>query len=569
MSAESAAPWVNASGLADEQVVGSVREVAAQLSDWVATTNGGRSRNAASLLNRAGYAEPGDFYTSVDVARRAVARDDIVSAVADVTEALAYQGISWEGDDADQADAFNQINVDLDLDSFVRAAHREMFTCSQVIVASWWARKTYTVRGYSPPKQTPLEESVDPITGMPKFAEPRDPLTHRPLKPRRGAKRRKTYDLYAPTRLTILDPRRVVPIAASLWGSERLAWQATKAEIEVWTGLGDLLSEDLTMATLIRGQYIPGAAEKASMEAMGIDTTALLELNGDRVWRHSAPKADYAPFPDIRLASVFSQLDLKAQLMAADRVNLVGAANYILLVKKGDKDSPAYPEEIDNLKDGFKVLAKLPVIVSDHRLDIEIITPATDSTLSSGKYDTIDRRIAARLLGAPFTAVESAGAVETTATSRMIARKLENERHQLKRFIEANIAKRVTDANEGVITAGAPSLAFTPRNVALDNDSQIVQAVMALRTQKEISRETVLEYFGFDQDVEMQRRIYEEESGADEIFGTKVPFDSPANGAPPVNAGGLPPGAFGPTGGRPTGGGTPPANATKPPAKKG
>lgn len=64
---------------------------------------------------------------------------------------------------------------------------------------------------------------------------------------------------------------------------------------------------------------------------------------------------------------------------------------------------------------------------------------------------------------------------------------------------------------------------------------------MSLRTQRELSRESTLEFFGFDQEVEAQRRLNEEESGMDNIFGSQVPFSSPqmdgAQGGRPFGGG--------------------------------
>ena len=235
-------------------------------------------------------------------------------------------------------------------------------------------------------------------------------------------------------------------------------------------------------------------------------------------------------------------------------------------MRKGSDQYPAEQSEVDNLKENFKVLAKIPVIISDHRLEIQIITPAQDYTLNAEKYDVLDRRILSRLLGS-LTTSSSGQRNETTITvARFVGRLLESRRLMLKRTIEKEVARAIVDANPGKFD-DEPNLAFTPRQIQLDADQQIVQAILAMRTQKELSRETLLEFFGFDQQVEAQRRINEEESGMDEIFGTAIPFDSPANGmaggAPVQNAGGVPPaaqGAAGAAGGKPTGGGTPKQN---------
>lgn len=556
--------YVNMSGLDDALISGKMREVASQITRWVEDTRGTQARS--SLFDRSAYQAPDNPYNQMKIARAAMANDDVVSGAAEVTEGLIFQGIKWESEEPDDADIFNQISKTLDLDSYVRSAYRELFTTSQVVTASWWGWKTYKVRGRSNPDELPLEKKVDPTTGVEAFEEPRDPKTNRPAKRPKGVKRKKEYKVWAPVALTVLDSTKVVPVGNMMWGRERLAWQASRAEIEAFES-----GADVTMENLFLGRYVVAerSAEEKELMELGVDTKRLLELNPMYVWRHCVTRANYQRFPEVRLKSVFKLLDLKQQLMEADRVSLIGAANYILLVKKGTKDDPAYPEEIQNLRENFDVVAKLPVIISDHRLEIEIIVPSQDYTLDKEKYDLLDARILSRLLGA--TSISSSGQrnENSLTVARGIARQLETKRHMLKRSLEHHIAEAVCEHPFNVkgdkpLFEDEPNLAFTPRNVQLDNDSQIVQAVMALRTQKEISRETILEYFGFDQAVEAQRREFEEASGLDDVFQTAVPFDG--QGGQTANAGGTPPPASvsGAQGGRPTGGGSPTKDSTKP-----
>lgn len=558
--------YVNMSGLDDALVMGKMREVASQITRWVEDTRGTQGRS--SLFDRSAYQVPDNPYNQMKIARQAMANDDVVSGAAEVTEGLIFQGIKWESEEPDDADIFNQISKTLDLDSYVRQAYRELFTTSQVITASWWGWKTYKVRGRSNPEELPLEKSTDPATGVVAYEEPRDPKTLRPMKRPKGVKRKRQYRVWAPVAMTVLDSLKVVPVGNLMWGRERLAWQASREEMKSFEE-----GTDLTMETLFLGRYVVAerSAEEKELMGLGVDTKRLLELNPMYVWRHCVTKANYQRFPEIRLKSIFKLLDLKQQLMEADRVALIGAANYILLVKKGTKEDPAYPEEIANLKENFDVVAKLPVIISDHRLEIEIIVPSQDYTLDKEKYDLIDARILSRLLGA--TSISSSGQrnENSLTVARGIARQLETKRHMLKRSLEHHIAESVVEHpfNQGAdgkaLFEDEPNLAFTPRNVQLDNDNQIVQAVMSLRTQKEISRESILEYFGFDQAVEAQRREFEEASGLDDVFQTQVPFDGQGGGG---NAGGTPPpppaAVSGAQGGRPSGGGSPTKNATKP-----
>jgi len=530
--------WVNATGIESGILETSVNHVAREIANWVSTTQG---RMRSSLFDRQAYIAPDNPYKMMRVSRKAVENDDVVGGVCDVTEGLMFQGIKWEDEDPDTADVFNQINRDLDMDTFARQWHREDFKYSQVVVGVWWGRKEYTVRG-----RTRVEDKeADPV------ADPTNPAGQKP-KMKQGPRRRKKYSIVCPVALTFLDPMKVVPLQPGPFGQDRLAWHATDAEYASYSAALDGKYMDDLMSEFFDGK-VTGLSkdEEAVLASWNIDPKRLIFLSSRNVFRYTRTKMSYERFPANRLRSVFPLLDLKQQLLEADRVNLVGAANYILLVKKGDKDDPADQEELDNLQENFKVVAKLPVIVGDHRLNIEIITPDQTYVLDSEKYDTLDRRILSRVMGALTISTSGQRNESTLTVARGVARLLENRRHMMKRAMEIQIARAVVDhpANEGKFES-EPNLTFTPRNVQLDADSTVVQQIMALRTQKELSRETVLEYFGFDQATEAQRREFEEDSGLDDIFQTHVPFSAAGPDGQPIA-----PQTSGAAGGRPAGGG--------------
>lgn len=501
-----------------------MRQIAAQLSRWV--DNAKAVTNRSSMFDRGAYVAPDNPYRQMAIARKAVTDDDVVSAAAEVTEALAFSGVKWESREPDEADVFNQMAGEMNLDALVRKIHRERFTYSQTILGFWWGHGTFKVRG----------------------------------KTTKGNERKKTYDVWYPKAVTTLDPTKVVPVGMLAFGQERLAWQATPQEIEQYQRVLDGTLQDDLMSRFYAGQYVVADTDELQeLSALGVDVSRLVLLNDAYIKRHTDTKQDFARFPDVRMRRVFKLLDLKQQLMEADRVTLIGAANYILLVRKGSKEDPAYPEEIQNLRENFDYVAKLPVIISDHRLEIEIITPKQDFTLQSEKYDVLDSRIAAAVLGL-FTVVNAYPGISADSSiqqGRIIAKGLENSRHMIRRFLEKEIAKAVVEhpRNAGVFKH-EPNLAYVPAHVALDDDTGWAQAIMALRTQKELSRESVLEYFGFDQEVEAMRRTLEEDV-YDDIFQTVVPFSSP-DGQPPAAQG-----AAGAKGGRPAGGGTPTKNPSK------
>lgn len=518
-------PFVNRSGLGDTIIRESdgMREVANKLSRWV--DNARTATGKSSMFDRGAYTPPNNPYEEMLTARHAVEHDDIVGGVSEVTESFAFGGVKWEGRSEDEADIFNQINRDIDLDRLIRQMWRETYTYSQFVVAAIWDYRTYRVRGRT----------------------------------KDGGKRRKEYTVYCPVRVEIIDSTKVVPIAHGPLGSDLLAWCSTNQEVEHWTRArkGDVV--DPVLEQFFIGQYEPNSQEAAELARWGVDVKNLLTMNPGMVWRHTLTRASHERFAPVRLKSLFRQLDLKQQLMQADRAMLIGAANYILLVRKGDEKTPAHPTEISNLKENFNFIAKLPVVISDHRLQIDIIAPKVDFTLQSERYNLLDTRIMTRLLGTLSLGGQGQRNETNVTLSRAVGRNMENRRHMIARDIEKNIGRAIYNhpRNKGQFEEGdEPSLVFVPRNIALDIDASIIQSMMSLRQSKEISRETILEYFGLDQATEAQRREMEDEV-YDDIFGTIVPHGGEAenNPAAPGGGGGGTPSQNGRTGGRPKGGG--------------
>jgi hypothetical protein len=474
-----------------------VREVAYQLQQWVEDSRA--ATNRSSMFQRGKWVSSDNVYDQMRTARAAVKDDDVVANMSEVTEGLALEGVKWECDDFDTTDVFNQMAAEQNLDKIVRQIWKEEYTYSQCYLGFWWDWGTFTVRG----------------------------------KTSAGNKKKKTFKVWFPRAVTVLDATKIVPVGLLAFGQERFAWQATRNEIGSYNAvtLGEL--QDELMTRFYSGQYmVRDEDELLELTQLRIDIQRLLLLDDRYVKRHCLTRADYERFPDVRLKSIFRLLDMKQQLMEADRVSLIGAANYILLVKKGDAADPAYPEEITNLKENYQTLAKLPVIFSDHRLSVEIITPKQDFTLHKDKYETLDVRIAQRVLNTMTAPSSSGGASSKTALAmgRPVARGMENRRHMMRRFLERELSKAVVEHpdNAGQFDV-VPSLTFSPPNIQLDQDAAVVNAIAQARTMNEISRESYLEYLGFDQDVEAMRRSMEK-LRYDDVFETRIPFSSPGTG---------------------------------------
>jgi hypothetical protein len=554
----------NYSGLPDEMLRKdpAMQSLARELSRWSDSLRAAQQRG--NMFDRAAYTPPNNVYDEMRAARTALEHDDIVSGVADITESFAFQGMKWESTEADEADVFNQWAGEIDMDSLMRRMWREEYCTSQVVVAAKWGWREYTVRGRTSDRAE--EEGED---GQPPAPPQLDPMTGQPIeKPKKkGRKRRKKYRLWVPTQLSVLDSTKIVPVGHSPVGPERLAWCASKAEMGYWQSVQDGRIVDLDMELFYLGQYKPPREEAERLSKMGVPTDRLLLLNPEMVWRHTLTKADYEAFPQIRMKSIFGLLDLKRQLVNADRASLIGAANYILLVKKGTDDRPATQEEVDNLRDNYNFIAKMPVIISDHRLEIQIIAPKIDLTLQSEKYDVLDTRILMRLLGTLSLGARGQRNETNLTLSHAVARMMENRRHMMKRTLEKRLAKAIVEhplnkKGETQTITEEPNLVFLPRHVTLGFDAALLQAMMSLRTQREISRETILEQFGLDQATEAMRMEHEEEV-YDDVFKTQIPFAGGGFGQQPGQGDTGDPTANGRQGGRPLGGGEPSKDATK------
>lgn len=538
--------------------------LAREISRWQDNLRSAQQRG--SMFDRGAFTPPQNPYDEMRAARTAMETDDIVSGVADITESFAFQGMKWESTESDEADVFNQWSAEVNMDGLLRRIWREEYALSQVVIAMQWGWRDYQVRGRMTSETQDEEhdaERLDQLTdqqmGVPTLPDK--------VKKPKGRKRRKKYRLWVPTNLTVLDATKIVPVAFSPIGPEKLAWCATEAEIGYWKQVEDGRIVDLEMSNFYVGKYNPPRGERERLAKMGVPVDRLLLLNPELVFRHTLTKGDYEAFPQMRMKSIFGLLDLKRQLMNADRAALIGAANYILLVKKGTDDRPGTQEEVDHLKENYNFIAKMPVIISDHRLTIEIISPKIDLTLQAEKWDLVDTRILMRLLGTLSLGARGQRNETNVTLSHAVARMMENRRHMMKRAIESRIAKAIVDhpknkkAGDQKQIEEEPNLVFMPRHVTLGFDAALLQAMLSLRTQREISRETILEQFGLDQATEAMRMEHEEEF-FDEIFKTQIPFAAPGAGGPGgMNTGD--PTANGRQGGRPQGGGEPSGDTTK------
>jgi len=466
-------------------------EVAA-LVRWSINTQAPAQGRHGSLFERDRYITPQSIFDQMRVAKDAAENDDTVGGVVDSTESLAFTRMSFLAEDEDEEDVWNQIAGDLDLDSRLREMWRELFVCSQFYAITWFGKKTYKVRGDT----------------------------------QKGNAKRRTFDnLTVPLGLSIMDPHKVIPVGGLLFNQDQLAYIGTRFEEDMLqaAALNDPGADELARQIIVK-KYEPDLLERRILGEQGVPVDYLYLLNPDNVWRHTATRSQYERFASVRMKSVFALLDLKEQLRQMDRAHLIGGTNFIILVKKGSDQLPAKPEEIANLQASVRTVARVPVIVGDHRLSVEIITPKTDNTLLAERYNTIDARITARLYQMFMTGNFAAGAKndDSIKLAKVVARGMESRRHLLRRTIERKVIKVTMDKNPDL--KSTPKLRFHPSRIDLTFDAALVQFLIDVRDRGDMSRESYLNEVDIDQADEALLRE-REKARYDKIFvPTNVPF---------------------------------------------
>lgn len=509
-------PIINETGVpvSEEEIRDAMRrspELAA-LEEWASSMRGtdARTKRRGGLLDRDRYVVSDQIYEQFRLAAHAAEHDDNVSGVIESTENLALAKMTMDASDPDEENIWNQIAADLDLDARLREMWREMFIYSQVVCAVWWGKKTYTVKGTT----------------------------------EKGNKKRLTREVYVPTGMTMLDPLKVVPVGNFFFNQEQLAYVADREEGQMIQAVLDGTREDQFIGQLMLKKYKPSDAEVRKFSQWGLDRLAsdrIFLLNPEMVFRHTETRAQYKPFAPVRMKSIFELLDRKAQLSAQDRAFLVGGTNFIVLITKGSDDKPASQAEINALHSYARVMAQIPFLVGDHRLDIKIIAPPQEQVLKAERYNSIDARITARLYNMLLTGNYAAGAKgdDSIKLSRVVGQGLSGRRHMLKRTLEKEIWKRVVERNPDAFS-DLPDLRFIPKHITMEFDANFATFYLEIRQNREISRETFLSEFDIDQEQEAQR-LEREADLYDDIFQSAVPFDSPehqvAGGEAPADPG--------------------------------
>jgi hypothetical protein len=561
--------YVNESGLPDDVIDRhfsrgkGLREISSVIEKWSQSLSGATINQTLDVFNRnKGIDSALHIHAVMARCSWAVENDDVLSTLADVIEGLMWQKNRFELIDTDQQDMWSQWAATVNLDRFLRQCGREEFKNSQFYVGVQWGNKVYKVQENQVEEQLEEFEREREKKDREKEAKDREAFiaANKDMEgfvmppelpeieddgPGRGnRKRKKTFPVNVPIALTIFDPTKVIPVGTLMFGRERFAYIATREEEEAFNQVMRGEVADPMVRDLIEAKYQPTGMDRAACADIGVDYSKLWLFRQDALFRHTQTKAEYERYAPVRLKTVLPILEMKQHLRASDRASLIGNTNFIVVITKGTDKLPAKPAEIANLQEQARVIARLPVLVGDHRLHVEIISPSTDNTLIDSRWQVLDGRLvfAALRTFSPVTQGGNSSGAGVKEMSQIVAQGLMSRRHMITRTIEAKLFQMIMDKNDGVIDE-FPKLEFSPKRITVDFNQDIMNGILKLRDRGDISRETTLEELDFDQETEALRRG-REKVVFDDTFQSQTPHSSPTSnpyGAPGQAVPGLTP----------------------------
>jgi hypothetical protein len=280
--------------------------------------------------------------------------------------------------------------------------------------------------------------------------------------------------------------------------------------------------------------FVEAVAFKDPNLIHSMSARTVYRLNPRMVARTTMPKGE-APHPRPLMTRDFALLEAKRLLNLMDHALLQGGMNFIVVAKKGTDERPALPEEVTNLNEVVRRASRSGVIVGDHRLSFEVLTPSLDAMLAKEKRRILGRKIAQAILRIPEWATEGAQTEGMKAELEFIARVLASDRQDVRRHIENNIYKDIADRNPDVVK-GAAKLWFP--KIVLQGTNYFTDYVLKLRDRGDIPRRWAVEAGGFDYDAALSEREREVKRGDDDILQpAAVPFTNPATGPQDNNNG--------------------------------
>jgi hypothetical protein len=500
---------VNETDLPDQVVQRAVMDYVQENASVLGVSAGssfGAYANEGSLLARTRYRTPGNVMEEIRLARDMAERDDDVAPAIGAMIATAFsEGMAHIHRDPVMASVFDEIAANCNLDEVWAELYREWLIASGVTTATVYTRESFS---FVPD----------------------------------GESQQRTRDVVAPL-IGVLPAEQIRVIGSDLFRTGTLALKpANGAQESFLRELHDpkttearrrvLRERDPVMAALTIGRIdvrdpFPGSfLSETNDPAVGDE---LFLLNPRLVIRSTMAKGAWS-YPRPVLTRNFALLEAKRLLNIMDYALLQGGSNYLVIAKKGTDQKPAKQSEVDNLYGMISRASRTGVLVGDHRLDVQIVTPELKELLNPEKRNLLGRKLANAMLRVPELDEDAGGEGQKTSVE-IASRVVTYDRKMLKRHVE-KIYAEVVRRNS---TIQAPARIWFPK-IILQGTQWFTDYVLKLRDRGDISRKTAVGAGGFDYDAEVARRRLEKPDDR-VMVPAAVPFDSPNRGAGPQDNG--------------------------------
>lgn len=482
-----------------------------------------------SMLARAQvFRPPSNVIEEIEQARDIAERDDDVAAALDSIINTAYHaGFSNQHEDEQVQHTFDEMTEDNQLLRVMREMHREYLISGQLNTVTLNVRGSYDI-----------------------FPE--------------GVSRVLTRDVVTPL-IGILPAERIRILGDDTFFNGELAY-VPDGELETWLRayFGESTSAAKKNEMRIRhpvraAMFLGPVVVDWNDRDLFTQGMTLYRLNPEMVQRTTMPKGEWK-YPRPRLTRNFPLLEAKRLLNIMDYSLLQGGTNFIVVVKKGSDQRPALPEEIENLSSVVQRASRSGVMIGDHRLQLDIVTPDLKELLNPEKRQMIGRKLSMALLGIPeYGGDETSSSVEMF--SEIFAGNVTADRTAVKEHIERNIWARTMKRNTKTFGRARKPIIWFPKIVLAGNEF-FTNYLLKMYDRGDLPRKFMVEYGGYDFDAVKAQKERENENGHDDVFTPPpVPFTAP-NQLNSPNADPNDPYRFGPTTGRPNdnGSGRPPGS---------
>lgn len=507
---------INETGLPDAQIQAATQTFFAENASvnglaMQPSTFGVHSANQGSLLARTEYRTPTNIIEEIKLARELAERDDDIGSVIGSMIAMAFgEGMENFHDDERTVSIFNEVARQMNLDRVLREMYREYLISYQINSVSLFTRATleYSMVGSA----TDRSDSVAwPLVGI----MPAEQI------------RILDNDMFGNGTLACLPENE----AQRMWLDEFFNPDTSPARKH------DMAVKDRVMAAMYTGVVEVNPNEIFGDPDLVNTHNRLYTLNPRIVHRTTGPKGAWK-YPRPLLTRNFALLEAKRLLNLMDYALLQGGANFVVVAKKGTDQRPAQPAELENLREVVRGSSRSGVIVGDHRLTFDVITPDLKELLNPEKRKLIGRKLARALLRLPELD-EEGGSEGTRLDAEFIQRVVANDRHEVKRHVERTTYFETRRRNPNTLN-GAPALWFP--KIILQGTNYFNDLVLKLRDRGDIPRGWAVSAAGFPWQAAVQARKREVEAGDDDVMTpAQVPFNSPDAG-PQDNNQGRPPG---------------------------